>query len=126
VGRYLRRGWLMTQELKDLIHAKADAVQRQYHRHGRVFRAASLVAAFLVIAAGLVMLVVPGPAIIVIPVGIAMLAARFRWAQWLLRETVERGVAFQRWLSKAGLGMRLATGLAGATVAAGLTFLMLQ
>jgi hypothetical protein len=116
----------MTQELKDLIHARADAVQRVYHRHGRVFQTIWLVVAFLVIAAGLVLLVLPGPAIIVIPVGVAMLAARFRWAQWLLRETVERGVAFQRWLSKAGLGVRLATALAGATVAAGLTFLLLQ
>jgi tellurite resistance protein TerC len=116
----------MTQELKDLIHAKADAVQRQYHRHGPVFRAVWLAAAFLVIAAGLVMLVVPGPAIIVIPVGVAMLAARFRWAQWLLRETVERGVALQRWFSKAGPGVRIVTALAGVTVAAGLTFLLLR
>ena len=116
----------MTQELKDLIHARADAVQRMYHRHGRVFRAVWLVAAFLVIAAGIVMIVVPGPAIIVIPVGIAMLAARFRWAQWLLRETVERGVAFQRWLSRAGPGVRLVTALAGVAVAAGLTFLLLK
>ena len=116
----------MTQELKDLIHAKADAVQRQYHRHGPVFRAVWLVAAFLVIAAGLLMLVVPGPAIIVIPVGVAMLAARFRWAQWLLRVTVERGVAFQRWFTKAGPGVKVITALAGVTVAAGVAFLMLR
>jgi tellurite resistance protein TerC len=116
----------MTQELKDLIHARADAVQRQYHRHGRVFRAVWLVAAFLVIAAGLAMIVLPGPAIVVVPVGVAMLAARFRWAQWLLREIVERGVTLQRRLSKASPGVRLFTALAGVTVAAGLTFLLLQ
>lgn len=116
----------MTQELKNLIHARADAVQRQYHSHGPVFRALWLVGAFVVIAAGLVMTVTPGPAIIVIPIGIAMLAARFRWAQWLLRETIERGVAFQRWLSRAHVGVRVAVWLAGAVVVASLALLILR
>ena len=115
----------MTQELKDLIHARADAVQRQYHRRGPLFRALWLVAAILVIAAGLAMIVLPGPAIVVIPVGIAMLAARFRWAQWLLRATVEHGVALQRRLAKAGLGVRLLTGLAAAAVVGTVALLVL-
>ena len=115
----------MTQELKNLIHARADAVQRHYHRRGPLFRALWLVVAILVIAVGLVMVVMPGPAIIVIPVGIAMLAARFRWAQRLLRLTVEHGVALQRRMQKASLGVRLLTGLAGAAVVAAVAFVVL-
>ena len=116
----------MTQELKNDIHTRADAVQRQYHRRGPVFRAIWLVAAVLVIVAGLVMLVVPGPAIIVIPIGIAMLAARFRWAQRLLRATIDYGVAFQRRMSKASIGVRILATLAGAVVVAVLAFLVLR
>ena len=116
----------MTQELKNLIHTRANAVQREYHRRGKLFRALWLVAAVIVIAAGLVMTVVPGPAIVVIPIGVAMLAARFRWAQSLLRATIEYGVTFHRWLSKAPLGVRFAFWLAGALVAGSLVFLTLR
>lgn len=38
------------------------------------------------LAVGVVMLVLPGPAIIFIPLGLAILATEFRWAkQWLFR-----------------------------------------
>ena len=116
----------MTQELKNRIYTRADAVQQQYHRHGKLFRAVWLVAAFVVIAAGLAMTVVPGPAIIVIPIGVAMLAARFRWAQRLLRATIDYGVAFQRRMSKASIGVRILATLAGAVVLAALAFLVLR
>lgn len=116
----------MTQELKNLIHSRANAVQRNYHRHGRLFHVLWLVAAFVVIAAGLAMTVLPGPAMIVIPVGIAMLAARFRWAQRLLTATIEHGVTLHRRLSKASLGVRMAVWLAGAAVAGGLAWLLLR
>jgi Putative transmembrane protein (PGPGW) len=108
----------MTQELKNHIRTRADAVQRHYHRRGPLFRAIWLVAAVLVVIAGLVMLVVPGPAIIVIPLGIAMLAARFRWAQILLRGTIEYGVTLHRRISKASIGVKILTVLAGGAVAA--------
>jgi uncharacterized protein (TIGR02611 family) len=116
----------MTQELKDTIHRRATAVQQQYHRHGPVFRALWLVAAFIVIAVGLAMIVIPGPAIIVIPIGIAMLAARFRWAQVLLRATIDYGVALQRRFTKASSGVKIVTILAGATVVAALAYLVLR
>ena len=114
----------MTQELKNTIHRRATEVQRQYHRHGPVFRALWLVAAFIVIVVGLAMIVIPGPAIIVIPIGIAMLAARFRWAQVLLRATIDHGVALQRRFSKASAGAKIAITLAGAAVIAVLAFLV--
>jgi uncharacterized protein (TIGR02611 family) len=51
----------------------------------------------IVVAVGVVMLVLPGPAVIVIPAGLAILATEFRWAQRLLqrvREPVARGLSF--------------------------------
>lgn len=46
-----------------------------------------------VLLIGIVMLVTPGPAIVVIPVGLAILSIEFAWARlWLkrLRETISR------------------------------------
>lgn len=44
----------------------------------------------LVLLAGVVMLVTPGPAFVVIPLGLAILATQFRWARRLLRHFRER------------------------------------
>jgi tellurite resistance protein TerC len=48
-----------------------------------------------VILIGIIMIVTPGPAIIVIPAGLAILATEFAWARrWLqtIRENAEKGV----------------------------------
>jgi len=49
-----------------------------------------------VVLIGVALLVLPGPAFIVIPVGLAILATEFAWAaRWLkvIRESAERGAA---------------------------------
>ena len=45
---------------------------------------------FTVLLAGVVMIVTPGPAIIVIPVGLAILGIEFAWARLWLRHVRER------------------------------------
>jgi tellurite resistance protein TerC len=40
----------------------------------------------IVLLAGLVMLVLPGPALIVIPLGLAILAIDFRWARTVMQK----------------------------------------
>lgn len=52
-----------------------------------------IVIGFTILAAGLAMIVLPGPAVVVIPVGLALLATEFIWARTLLvtvKEQVER------------------------------------
>ena len=44
-----------------------------------------------VVLVGVAMLVLPGPAIVVIPAGLAILGAEFAWARHLLRVARERG-----------------------------------
>ncbi len=44
----------------------------------------------LVLLTGVLMLVLPGPAFVVIPAGLAILALEFRWAARLLREIRRR------------------------------------
>jgi uncharacterized protein (TIGR02611 family) len=43
-----------------------------------------------VLAIGVIMIVTPGPAIIVIPLGLAILATEFAWARSLLHKVRER------------------------------------
>ena len=43
-----------------------------------------------VLVTGVVLLVLPGPAIVVIPLGLAILSLEFAWARYLLRQVRER------------------------------------
>jgi tellurite resistance protein TerC len=60
-------------------------------------RIAIAVAGFTVLLIGVAMIVLPGPAIIVIPAGLAILALEFSWAKRLLTGVKERGSDFLRW-----------------------------
>lgn len=68
--------------LIERVRARRD---RHKERH-RLYRIGFAAAGFLVLAAGLVMLVTPGPGIPVIILGLGMLALEFAWAErWLER-----------------------------------------
>lgn len=56
----------------------------------RVKRLIVAVVGFTVIAVGLAMVVLPGPAIVVIPLGLGILASEFVWARRLLHHARER------------------------------------
>ena len=45
---------------------------------------------FTVLAFGLALLILPGPAILVIPIGLAILSVEFAWARNLLRRVREK------------------------------------
>jgi hypothetical protein len=55
-------------------------------------RLIKMVIGFTLFFAGIVMLVTPGPGVAVIVGGLALLAAEFAWARWLLKKLKERGV----------------------------------
>jgi len=58
------------------------------------WRVVVLTIGMTILLIGLVMIMLPGPAIIVIPVGLAILATEFAWARrWLriIRSSTERG-----------------------------------
>jgi tellurite resistance protein TerC len=58
-------------------------------RHAR--RLAILVIGLTVVAIGTAMIVLPGPAVVVIPIGLAILATEFVWARRLLDNLKDRG-----------------------------------
>ncbi|MFZ2949288.1 MAG: PGPGW domain-containing protein [Desulfuromonadaceae bacterium] len=60
---------------------------------GQAKRLVVIVIGFTILVAGIAMIVLPGPAIIVIPIGLAVLATEFIWARKLLvtvKERIER------------------------------------
>jgi uncharacterized protein (TIGR02611 family) len=65
----------------------------------QIRRVAVLVAGTTVLIVGLVMLVAPGPAFVVIPLGLAILATEFQWARRALRELHRRAVQAGRQLA---------------------------
>ncbi|MFM8518856.1 MAG: PGPGW domain-containing protein [Solirubrobacterales bacterium] len=72
-------------------------VHRQMHWLPRVMVAT---VGFLVLLAGLAMLFLPGPAILVIPIGLAILSLEFVWAERLLEKALESGATFGGWLGR--------------------------
>jgi uncharacterized protein (TIGR02611 family) len=71
-----------------------DRLREQRERHAarsRVVRALYVVAGFTILLAGLAMLVTPGPAFVVIPIGLAVLSLEFAWAEEMLERAIEQG-----------------------------------
>jgi len=61
-----------------------------YVAKGPLYKAGWVAAGLVVLVAGLAMLVLPGPALVVIPIGLAMLSLQFSWAETLLEHALER------------------------------------
>lgn len=83
------------------VDEKIEEAQRSYERRGRTLRLLWVGLAVVLVVAGLVMTVVPGPATVVLPAGLVMFAAASERARRLLRRSVARGVAVRRWWQQA-------------------------
>jgi uncharacterized protein (TIGR02611 family) len=65
--------------------------RRERHRsRNRIYRFGFAVAGFVVLLAGIVMLVTPGPGIPVVILGLGVLALEFAWAERWLERLIER------------------------------------
>ena len=75
-------------------------IQRTVHlTYKAARRIAVAVLGSTIVLLGIIMIVTPGPALIVIPIGLAILGVEFAWARlWLkrLRETISNGLANNR------------------------------
>ena len=69
---------------------RVRARRAQHRERNRLYRIAFAIVGFLVCIAGVVMLVTPGPGILVIIVGLTMLALEFAWAERWLERLVDR------------------------------------
>ena len=67
---------------------KLRARQAEHKQRGRLYRLMFVAVGLGVLCAGIAMLVLPGPAFVVIPIGLAILSLEFAWAERLLEQAL--------------------------------------
>jgi tellurite resistance protein TerC len=77
---------------QQLVDGLAERRLRHKER-SRVYRIAVVAAGVVVLLGGLAMTVLPGPAVVVIPIGLSLLALEFVWAETVL-EKLAKGADF--------------------------------
>jgi uncharacterized protein (TIGR02611 family) len=97
---------------------KPSLVERLQHQRTRhrerplTVRVLYIVIGFTLLAAGIAMLVLPGPAFVVIPIGLALLSLEFAWAESLLDSALEKGEVAKRKAAEATRTQRILSGVA--------------
>jgi uncharacterized protein (TIGR02611 family) len=86
------------------------AVHRERHP---LFRIAFGIGGILLTLAGLIMLVTPGPAFVLIPIGLAMLSMEFVWAERLLAKSLEQAAVAQEKAAQTTRRERVLAAIAG-------------
>lgn len=84
------------EDVPDLVRKMREYKERHLRRP-KPIRWLFVAAGFTVLLAGLAMLVLPGPALAVIPIGLFLLALEFQWAEtWLERSIAQADRAKQK------------------------------
>jgi uncharacterized protein (TIGR02611 family) len=95
--------------------------QAEHKRRGRLYRAGFVLMGVAVLGVGIAMLALPGPAFVVIPIGLAILSLEFEWAERLLEKALVKGEEARRKAAEASPAQKRLTAAAGAlAVAAGI------
>ena len=98
-------------------------LEQQRTRHRKrpfIVRVLYILVGFTLVVGGLGMLVLPGPAFVVIPIGLAILSLEFVWAEALLDRALEQGEVARRKAAATTRTQRILTALACALGAAAL------
>lgn len=76
---------------KPKLVQKLEAQRERHRERPRVVKVLYVLVGATLVLGGLAMLVLPGPAFVVIPIGLAILSLEFRWAENLLEKALEQG-----------------------------------
>ena len=98
-------------------HKWADKLaerRERYKERGRIYRVLFVVSGLIVTFVGIAMLVLPGPAFVVIPIGLAMLAMEFAWAENALEKALTQAEKAQQTAKDASTAQKVLTGIATA------------
>ena len=85
-----------------------------------MIRVLYIVVGFTLLLGGVAMLVLPGPAFLVIPIGLALLSLEFAWAESLLERALEQGEIAKKKAAETTRTQRILTATAFALGAAAL------
>ena len=105
---------------KHRIVQRLEAQRERHRQRGFLVRMLYTIFGFAILIAGLLMLVLPGPALIVIPIGLALLSLEFVWAEGLLERALMHGENARRKAQETTTAQRLISGILFALVVAGL------
>lgn len=92
--------------------------QAEHKQRSRLYRWAFVLLGIAVLGVGIAMLALPGPAFVVIPIGLAILSLEFAWAEHLLEKALVKGEDAKRKASEASRAQKILSGLAIACAAA--------
>jgi uncharacterized protein (TIGR02611 family) len=105
-----------------------DGVRERRERHlerNRLLRIGFALVGFIVVLVGVAMLVLPGPGLVVIAIGLGILALEFAWAERLLERTVDRMEEAAETVKKASRAQQLLLAAAFAAASVGLVVAVL-
>ena len=91
---------------------KLRARQAEHKTRGRLYRWTFVAVGVAVLAVGIAMLALPGPAFVVIPIGLAILSLEFAWAERLLEKALVKGEEARRKATQATRTQKILSGLA--------------
>jgi uncharacterized protein (TIGR02611 family) len=92
---------------------RLEARRATHHQRSRLYRIGFTTLGMLILLGGVVMLVTPGPAFVLIPIGLAMLALEFTWAERLLEKSLQQAQIAQEKAANATTLQRVLGVLAG-------------
>ena len=92
--------------------------RERHRRRSRIVRAAVALAGFVVVLAGLAAIPLPGPGLLIVAGGLAILALEFAWAERWLERTIEQVDAAGDKVKRASRAQQVILGLLGVLAAA--------
>ena len=96
------------REPPKLVRKLQERRETHKDRH-KVVRVVFVVVGLVLVLGGLAMLVLPGPAFVVIPIGLAILSLEFAWAGSLLDKSLEKADDAKRRAGEASRTQKLLT-----------------
>ena len=110
----------MDDRPKPRIVERLEAQRERHHERAKVVRVLYAIAGLTLLLGGIAMLVLPGPAFVVIPIGLALLSLEFTWAERLLDRSLEEAAKAQKKAAQTTPTQLVLTGVAFALGAAAL------
>jgi len=102
----------LAEPTKPSLVKRLEAKRDKHRDRPFVVRALYVVIGFTLVLAGLAMLVLPGPAFLVIPIGLAVLSLEFAWAEGLLGRALAQGENAKRKAAETTKTQRVLTAIA--------------
>jgi uncharacterized protein (TIGR02611 family) len=95
------------------IVQRLEAQRERHRQRSFIVRALYIAVGFTLLLGGIAMLVLPGPAFLVIPVGLAVLSLEFAWAEEMLERALRQGAIAKQKAAETTKTQRILTAVAG-------------